>query len=131
MTGTRIDKWLWDVRIFKTRSLATEACKAGKVRISGQAVKPSREVRADEIITIQLTGFTKTVKATGFPKSRVSAQLVPDYLADLTPEDEYEKLKLRRETNYEYRPKGIGRPTKKERRLIDRLKNFKHLPSSQ
>ena len=125
MEGTRIDKWLWDVRIYKTRSLASEACRSGKVRFGGQPAKASHEVKLEEIFTIQLTGFTRTVKVIGFPKNRVSAQLVATYMADLTPAEEYEKLKMKKETNYEFRPRGVGRPTKKERRVIDRLKNFK------
>jgi ribosome-associated heat shock protein Hsp15 len=122
----RIDKWLWEVRVYKTRSLATEACRSGKVKISDIAVKPSREIKPEEIISISFGPIQKRIKVIGFPVSRVSAKLVPDYMEDMTTPEEYEKLKMQHETNYEYRPRGIGRPTKKERRLIDRLKNFKH-----
>ncbi len=118
----RIDKWLWAVRIFKTRSQASDACKAGKVKINGDAVKPSREVKVNETITISQPPMVKTVRVTSLLKNRVGARLVPGYLADLTPPEEYEKLKMMHELHFEYRDRGIGRPTKKQRRLIDYLK---------
>lgn len=120
--GIRIDKWLWAVRIFKTRSLAGEACKSGKVMINDIPVKPSREVKLDDIITIRLRQLTKTVQVTGLLKNRVAAKFVINYLTDLTPKEEYDKLKMTKETNYEHRQRGFGRPTKKERRLIEKLK---------
>lgn len=120
--GIRIDKWLWAVRIFKTRSQAGEACKSGKVMINDISAKPSREVKIDDIITIRLRQLTKTVQVTGLLKNRVAAKFVINYLADLTPKEEYDKLKMTRETNYEHRQRGFGRPTKKERRLIEKLK---------
>lgn len=123
--GVRIDKWLWSVRIYKTRNLAAEACRSGKVRINDKPVKPSREVRLNEEISINITPLVKTVKVTGLLKNRVSAKLVEDYLEDLTPQEEYDKLKLMRELNYEFRRRGEGRPTKKQRRMIDVLKKSK------
>jgi len=126
MESVRIDKWLWAVRIFKTRSLASEACRTGKVKIGGQSVKPSREVKLNDEVSVHMGIFTKTVLVTGLLHNRVSAPLVPSFLTDLTPPEEYEKLKLRHELNAEFRPKGIGRPSKKQRRMIDKLKNFKH-----
>ncbi|MBC8485847.1 MAG: RNA-binding S4 domain-containing protein [Bacteroidetes bacterium] len=120
--GIRIDKWLWAVRIFKTRSQAGEACKSGKVMINDIPVKPSREVKLDDIITIRLKQLTKTVQVTELLKNRVAAKFAVNYLADLTPKEEYDKLKIKKETNYEHRQRGFGRPTKKERRLIERLK---------
>ncbi len=125
-TGSiRIDKWLWAVRVYKTRTLASDACKAGKVRINGQSVKPSREIRLQDEIAISLGVCTKTVKVLGLIHNRVSAAMVPQYMADLTPDSEYEKLKMQHEIKTEFRPRGIGRPTKKQRRLIDKLKNTK------
>ena len=125
-TGSiRIDKWLWAVRIFKTRSMATDACRAGKVRMGGQSVKPSREIKLQEEISVQMGVYIKTVKVLGLIHNRVSAQLVPQFMEDLTPEAEYEKLKIQHEIKTEFRPRGLGRPTKKQRRLIDRLKNTK------
>lgn len=121
----RIDKWLWEVRLFKTRSQATEACKAGKVKIENISVKPAKEIKTGEIITVSLNPLFKTIQVKDFPKSRLSAKLVPDYLEDLTPQEEYDRIKLIQETNSEYRDRGIGRPTKKQRRLIDKLKSSK------
>jgi ribosome-associated heat shock protein Hsp15 len=121
----RIDKWLWEVRLFRTRSLATDACKAGKVKIEGQNIKPSREVKLGEIIVVSLNPLFKTVKVRGFPKSRVSAKLLADFIEDMTPVEEYNRVLLIRETNMEFRESGAGRPTKKQRRLIDKLKGSK------
>ena len=123
--GIRIDKWLWAVRIFKTRNQAGEACKAGKIKINDVSVKPSREVKIDEKIIVNLKHITKTVKVIGLLKNRVAAKLVENYLEDLTPQEEYDKQKMMNDLNSEFRQRGIGRPTKKERRLIDRLKKSK------
>jgi len=121
----RVDKWLWAVRIYKTRSLATEACKNGRVRIGGQVVKPSREIRIKDEISIHLGIYTKTVRVIALLHNRVSAALVPGFLEDNTPQAEYDKLKVQQEMKPEFRPRGVGRPTKKHRRLIDKLKNTK------
>lgn len=123
-SGLRIDKWLWAVRIFKTRNQAADACKAGKVKIDGSNVKPSKEIKINDIITVQIGALTKTIKVTGIIKNRVSAKLAVDYVEDLTSEEEYEKLKLMKEVNFERRDRGVGRPTKKERRIITKLKKF-------
>lgn len=125
MEGIRVDKWLWAVRAFKTRSQATDACKSGKVKIDDITVKPSREIKLNEEIVVQINHISRTLKVIGLLNNRVGAKLVVDYLEDLTPPEEYEKEKLKREINYEYRDHGLGRPTKKERRLIDRLKKSK------
>lgn len=122
MEGYRIDKWLWSVRVFKTRSQATTACRKGKVIIDDQEVKPSREVKTGDIIKIDFKLFIKTVKVKELLDNRVSAKIVPQYMEDLTPEEEYNKQKIIKETNYEYRDRGAGRPTKKERRMIEKLK---------
>jgi ribosome-associated heat shock protein Hsp15 len=123
--NVRADKWLWAIRVYKTRSLATEACKAGRVRIGGQIIKPSREIRIKEEISIHLGIYTRTVRVIALLHNRVSAALVPGFLEDITPSAEYDKLKVQQEMKPEFRPRGIGRPTKKHRRLIDRLKNTK------
>lgn len=120
----RIDKWLWAVRVFKSRSMASEACRLGKVQISGQVVKASREPKAGDSITIRMGILTKTLKLIAFPKSRVSAKLVAEYMTDLTPESEYLKLKLQQESNAMFGTKGLGRPTKKLRRDIDKLSEW-------
>jgi ribosome-associated heat shock protein Hsp15 len=121
----RIDKWLWAVRIYKTRSLATEAIRNGRVKIGGQVVKPSREVHPGDEIDIHLGVYHKTVKVITLLHNRVGAHLVADYLLDLTPESELEKLRIQHEMKPEFRPRGVGRPTKKHRRLIDKLKKTK------
>jgi ribosome-associated heat shock protein Hsp15 len=122
--GVRIDKWLWAVRIFKTRSQATLACKSGKVKINDANAKPSREVRTGEIISVNLSSLQKKVKVTALLSNRVSAKLVENYVEDLTPPEEYEELKMKREVGFEFRLRGIGRPTKKERREIEILKKY-------
>ncbi|HNV49334.1 MAG TPA: S4 domain-containing protein [Bacteroidales bacterium] len=120
----RIDKWLWTVRVFKTRSIATDACRSGKVEINNQQVKPSREIKLNDVIKVTInTHFTRTLIITGFPISRVAAKLVAQYATEITPAEEFEKLKKFNELNWEKRERGLGRPTKKERRLIDKLKN--------
>ncbi len=118
----RIDKWLWAARIYKTRTQAADACKKGRVKIDDQVVKASRELKEGELVSIKLDQLTKTVKVIGLIKNRVSAKMLDDVYEDCTPNEEYERLQMLREFNYERRDRGIGRPTKKERRLIDILK---------
>jgi ribosome-associated heat shock protein Hsp15 len=124
MESVRIDKWLWAVRIYKTRSLATVACKAGKVEIGEQVVKPSREVRPGEIISVNLSPLHKKVKILQLLENRISAKKVEEFMEDLTPADEYEKQKRIRELNFENRDRGTGRPTKRQRREIEYLKTI-------
>jgi ribosome-associated heat shock protein Hsp15 len=119
----RIDKWLWAVRFFKTRTQASDACRGGKVKIDGQNVKPSREIRIGEEIEVQLGIIRKKVSIKAILKNRVGAKLVDDYVEDLTPAEEYEKLDMLKQLNYEKRDRGTGRPTKKNRRDISKLKN--------
>lgn len=118
----RMDKWLWSVRLFKTRSLAAEACAAGKVRISGQPVKPARSVHPGEQLTVALTiptgVLTRTVKVVGLIDKRVGAKLVPNYLEDHTPAEELAKLSEKPALAEGYRPPGTGRPTKRDRRIL-------------
>ena len=109
------------VRLFKTRSMATEACNAGKVKLDGTNVKPSREVRTEEIYEVHIGSLNKTVKALGTPKSRVGAPLVPQYMEDLTPQEEYDRMKTLKTA--EYRPHGLGRPTKRDRRQLEYVKS--------
>jgi ribosome-associated heat shock protein Hsp15 len=123
--SSRIDKWLWSVRLYKTRSQATDACRSGKISIDDQPVKPSREVHIGDVIVIRQSPLIKTVRVKELLNSRVGARLVENYLDDLTPEEEYAKLKLLKEVNFEIRDRGVGRPTKKERRIIERLKKSK------
>ena len=123
--NVRIDKWLWAVRVFKTRNMAAEACRSGKVRINDQPVKPSRMVTRGDRVTVTINPqFTRTLKVKELLSNRVSAKLVPDFSEDLTPQEEYDKLKIYNALMWERRERGIGRPTKKQRRDIDRLKDF-------
>jgi ribosome-associated heat shock protein Hsp15 len=118
----RIDKWLWAVRLFRTRSLAADACRAGSVAIKDQPVKPARDVRAGEVITVRQGLVTRTVQVIALPRSRVGAKLVVDFCADLTPPEELEKARAaNRVQDILAREKGSGRPTKRDRRLLDRL----------
>jgi ribosome-associated heat shock protein Hsp15 len=117
----RVDKWLWAVRIFKTRNQATEACKKGRILIREQPVKPSRVLRINDIIQVKKPPVVYSFKVTGLLTKRLSARLVKDYIEDITPEQELEKLKVR-ETFFISRDKGSGRPTKKERRTMEKLR---------
>lgn len=123
MPHVRLDKWLWAVRLYKTRSQATEACKSGKIKMAGNNAKASREVKEGDEIEIHSGGIIKNVRVKKAVRNRVSAALVPDLMEDLTPAEELEKQQMMRQLNYEKRSRGIGRPTKKERRILDRLKD--------
>ncbi len=122
--GERIDKWLWSVRLYKTRNQASMACRAGKVRVGDGIVKPSREIHAGDELFVNLAPIFRKVRVLAIPKGRVSAKLVPDYLLDLTPAEEYDKLRMMKELHFETRPRGLGRPTKRERREIEHLKKI-------
>ncbi len=120
--GLRIDKYLWAVRLYKTRSLATEACRCGHVRCGGQPLKASHEVRVGEVYEISIEQLHRVVEVKGLLGTRVGAKLVPDYMADLTPPEEYERIELARRFAFEKRDRGSGRPTKRERRDIEGFK---------
>lgn len=115
----RVDKFLWCVRYFKTRSLATNACKTGKVKVKGANVKPSREVYPQDIITIRKNQINYQIEILDVPTSRLGAKLVGLYVNDITPKEEFEKTELLKYSKDYYRKKGVGRPTKKDRRDID------------
>lgn len=119
----RIDKWLWMVRLFKTRTVASDACNAGKVKINGVNCKPSREAKTGDELQVRIGQLQKTVQIIAFPKNRIPAKLVPDYYTDLTPQEEYERIKML-SSRFESRDHGIGRPTKRDRRQLDYLKDF-------
>jgi ribosome-associated heat shock protein Hsp15 len=118
----RIDKWLWAVRIFKTRSMAAEACKKGKVSIDGVNIKPSREVKMNEQIDIRFPPITRTYKVKAISGKRMSAKLAVDFVEDITAQDQLDLLNATKSYGFEHRQRGTGRPTKQERRLIDKLK---------
>ena len=124
MDDLRLDKWLWSVRVFKTRPLATAACRAGKVLIAELEPKPGRDVHVGEIVTVHLGALTRTLKVIAMPRSRISAKQVPEFMADLTPPAEYERAKQAGIEHLLARKRGEGRPTKKERRDMGRLFDF-------
>jgi len=121
----RLDVWLWAVRAFKTRSLSVDSIKSGNVQIDAQLCKPARGVRAGEIITIRMASdfavWTRTLRVVGSPPSRVGAKLVSQFAEDLTPPEELEKARTVPEDLVGYRPRGSGRPTKRERREIENI----------
>ncbi len=115
----RIDKFLWATRYFKTRNIGTTACKKGHVKINGQVVKPSREVYPTDKIIVRKNQINYELIVLDIPKSRVGAKLVALYCTDVTPKDAFEHNELLQYSKDYYRKKGIGRPTKKDRREID------------
>jgi len=118
----RIDKYLWAVRIYKTRSSASEACRKGKILIKNVQVKPSRTITANEIITVKKPPVVFTYRVIEPLDNRVSAKLAGNYAEDITSDEEKLKLEIRPSDISGYRNSGTGRPTKRERRLIDRLR---------
>jgi ribosome-associated heat shock protein Hsp15 len=119
----RVDKYLWAVRYFKTRSIATNACKKGHVKIKGESVKPSRNVYPTDQLEIRKNQINYQIEILDLPKSRVGAKLVNLYCHDITPKENLEKLDLLKYSRDYYRKKGSGRPTKKDRRDIEDLKD--------
>jgi ribosome-associated heat shock protein Hsp15 len=117
----RMDKWLWAVRLYKTRSVAASACTAGKVRISGQTVKPARSIRIGEIIVAATGEIQRTIRVVSVIERRVGAPEATRCYEDLTPPSEYAKPREPNFRTFMPRPKGSGRPTKKERREIDKF----------
>ena len=124
MDKVRVDKWLWSVRIFKSRTVATGACKAGKVKINNVTVKPSYQLQRDEVVQVRKNGFDFRFKVMDLLRKRVGAKLAVNYYEDLTPPEELSKYKswFVGKAAAETRQKGAGRPTKKERRAIEQFK---------
>jgi ribosome-associated heat shock protein Hsp15 len=119
----RVDKFLWSVRIYKTRSIASDECRKGRIFINNVQVKPSRTVLKDEIIVVKKPPVIFSYKVIEPIENRVSAKLVGQFIEDLTPAEEKAKLDIRQSVGIVFRDKGTGRPTKKERRLIDRIQD--------
>ena len=117
----RIDKWLWATRIFKTRSIATAACKKGRVCVDGVAVKPSRTIKVGDTISVRKPPITYTYSVIGLVQNRVGAKLVPNYLKNITSPDQYELLEMVKINGFIDRQKGLGRPTKKDGREIQKF----------
>jgi len=124
MDDPRLDKWLWCVRVFKTRPLATDACRAGKVLLGELEAKPGRDIHVGEVVTVRIGALTRTLKVVGLPRSRVAAKQLPEFLQDLTPPAEYERAKQAGIEHLLARQRGEGRPTKKDRREMGRLFGF-------
>ncbi|HLG02406.1 MAG TPA: RNA-binding S4 domain-containing protein [Bacteroidia bacterium] len=117
--NTRADKWLWYVRIYKSRSLSAAACRGGKIKLNGELVKASKALKAGDMLSFKSGPVTKTIRVTGFPSNRIAAKFTHLYYEDLTPADEYEKLKVMKEKAPPVFYSGKGRPTKKDRRRLE------------
>jgi ribosome-associated heat shock protein Hsp15 len=119
--ASRLDKWLWSVRVFKTRSQASAACRGGTVTVNGTVAKPSRDLRGGEIVLAKIGLIQRTFRVLGVPPSRVGAKLVPAFCEDQTPPEELKKAREQPIQQFLARARGQGRPTKRERREIDRF----------
>jgi ribosome-associated heat shock protein Hsp15 len=124
MGDPRLDKLLWSLRVFKTRPIATAACRAGHVLIGELEAKPGRNVHIGEVLIVRVGVITRTIKVVAIPRSRVSAKQLPEYMTDHTPAAEYEWAKQAGIEHMLARQRGMGRPTKKERRDISELFGF-------
>ena len=121
MNEVRIDKWMWATRIFKTRSVAADAYKKGRVMMSGVAVKPSRMVKVGDVIQVRKPPVTFSFKVLELAQNRMGAKLVPQYMENVTPPEQYESLEMNRISGFVNRAKGLGRPTKKDRRELEQF----------
>lgn len=118
MNEVRIDKWLWAMRIFKTRTIATEACKKGRVLMGGVAVKPSRTIKVGDTISVRKPPVTYSFLVKALAQNRLGAKLVPEYMENITPKSELDLLDVVRISGFIDRRKGLGRPTKREGREL-------------
>ena len=121
--STRIDKWLWAVRIIKTRSLANEACSRGRVKIEGASVKPSRILKIGDIIQIRKGAVKYEFKVLKLAEKRMNSKLVPEFMEDITPHEEKGKLAISKTLSFQTLRRGEGRPTKRERRKLDKFRD--------
>ncbi len=115
----RIDKWIWAMRLFKTRTIASEACKKGRIMIGNNPVKPSHCIKVGDVVQVRKPPVTYSFKVLQLTENRLGAKLVPLYMENVTPDDQYEILEMSRISSFANREKGTGRPTKKERRDLD------------
>lgn len=115
----RVDKWLWAVRIYKTRSLATEACKKGHVTLGESILKPSKTIQVNDTIQVRKPPITKSLKVLALSGKRMGAKLISDFVEDVTPVEEMELLEMQKHMRWISRDRGTGRPTKKDRRELD------------
>lgn len=114
----RIDKWLWAMRIFKTRTVATEACKFRRVSVGGQTAKPSRMIKVGDVVCVRKPPVTYSFKVLGLTENRLGAKLVPEYMENVTPQSELDLLEVVKISGFIDRRKGLGRPTKREGREL-------------
>ncbi len=119
--SVRLDKWLWSVRVFKTRGLASAACRQGRVSVGGQPAKPSRQVRVNEVIVVLKESLRRQFKVLKLLEHRIGAPKTPEYVEDQTAPSEFEKTRQPDFRPFVFRPKGSGRPTKKDRRDMSRF----------
>lgn len=124
VSDPRLDKWLWTVRVCKTRPEATVLCRNGRVQVNGLDAKPGRDVHVGEIVTARVGMVTRTLKITGIPRSRVGAKQLSEFVQDLTPAAEYDRARQAGLEHMLARERGRGRPTKKDRREMGRLFDF-------
>ena len=117
--SVRLDKWLWAVRLYKTRALATDACRLGKITQNGIIAKASKEVKIGDRFEINLNQLHKEIEVKEILNNRIPAKLVENYMIDLTPKQEYERIEVARKFAFEKRDRGVGRPTKKDRRSLE------------
>ena len=122
MAEERVDKWLWAMRVFKTRTIATEACKKGRVSIGGVAVKPSRCIKEGDVIDVKKPPITYSFRVLKVTGNRLGAKRVPEYLENVTAPEQYELLEMTRISGFVDRRKGLGRPTKRDSRELSRFK---------
>ena len=118
----RIDKWLWAMRVFKTRTIATEACKKGRVMMGGNPVKPSRTIKEGDVIDVRKPPVAYTFRVKAVTGNRLGAKLVPDYLENITPQSQYDLLEMTKISGFVDRRKGLGRPTKREGRKLSQFR---------
>ena len=119
MAEARIDKWMWAVRIFKTRTIASEACKKGRISINGAQAKPARMVKPGDVVSVRKPPITYSFKVLQAIEKRIGAKLVPEMMENVTPKEQYELLEMNRISGFVDRARGTGRPTKKDRRSLD------------
>ncbi len=127
MSEARIDKWLWAARIFKTRSMAAAACKKGQISMNGAQLKPSRTIKAGDIINVRKPPVTYSFKVKQCIEKRVGAKLIPEILENVTPPEQYELLEMNRISGFVNRARGTGRPTKKDRRSLEQFTTPEYL----
>lgn len=121
MNEVRIDKWMWATRIFKTRTIASDACKKNRVLVGGVSVKPSRMIKAGDVVSVRKPPITYSFRVLDVTEKRMGAKLVPQYLENITSPEQYEILEMNKISGFVDRARGLGRPTKKDRRELEQF----------